>query len=158
MSEHRVGIVVAGEKITVVHAEVPSNKAAPITIISDSTWTLQKGERGAALDVLYQRCQNFCEEHELDAVVIKASAVPIRGAMKLAMLESAEVRGVVIAAATSKTKVEILAKAKISRTYGERNVDDYLKDQSFWDDQTSGLELKIGSREAAMLIIASREA
>lgn len=40
--------------------------------------------------------------------------------------------------------------------YGERKVDEYLKDNSFWDDQITGAKLKIASREAAMLIIASR--
>lgn len=155
MSKHRAGVVVVGEKITVVHAEVPDDEAAPIIILSDSSWTLQQGERGAALSVLHQRCQNFCEQHEVEKVIIKASALPQSG-VKLAVLESAEVRGVVIAAVASKTKVEILSKAKISRTYGERKVDEYLKDSSFWDEKITGAKLKIASREAAMLIIASR--
>jgi hypothetical protein len=157
MSKHRAGVIVVGEKVTVVHAEVPDDESSPIIVISDNTWTLQQGGRGAALAVLHQRCQNFCEEHNLEAVVIKASSLSLNG-MRLAALESAEVRGVVIAAAASKTKVEILSKAKISRTYGERKVDEYLKDNSFWEEKTSGVKLKIASREATMLIIASREA
>jgi hypothetical protein len=112
-------------------------------------------KRGAALAVLHQRCQNFFEQNNIQLVIIKASALPQSG-VKLAVLESAEVRGVVIAAAASKTKVEILSKAKISRTYGDRKVDEYLKDNSFWSGKITGAKLKVSSREAAMLIIASR--
>jgi hypothetical protein len=155
MGKHCAGIAVVGEKITVVHAEVPADQGDPITILSDSSWTLQQGERGAALAVLHQRCQNFFEQNNIQLVIIKASALPQSG-VKLAVLESAEVRGVVIAAAASKTQVEILSKAKISRTYGDRKVDEYLKDNSFWSGKITGSNLKVSSREAAMLIIASR--
>lgn len=155
MSKHCAGVVVVGEKITVVHAEVPDDVRDPIIILSDNSWALQQGERGAALSVLHQRCQNFCEQNTVEMVVIKASALPQSG-VKLAVLESAEVRGVVIAAAASKTKVEILSKARISRTYGDRKVDEYLKDDSFWSGKITGAKLKVSSREAAMLIIASR--
>lgn len=155
MGKHWAGIAVVGDKITVVHAEVPADQGDPIIILSDSSWPLQQGERGAALAVLHQRCQNFFEQNNIQLVIIKASALPQSG-VKLAVLESAEVRGVVIAAAASKTKVEILSKAKISRTYGDRKVDEYLKDNSFWSGKITGSKLKVSSREAAMLIIASR--
>jgi len=155
MSKHRVGIVVVGERVTVVLAEVPDDETDHIIILSDSSWTIQQGDRGEALSVLHQRCQNFCEQHKVEMVVVKASALPQSG-VRLAVLESAEVRGVVIAAVASRTKVKILSKAVISRTYGERKVDEYLKDNSFWDDKITGAKLKIASREAAMLIIASR--
>ena len=155
MGMHCAGIAVVGDKITVVHADVPADQDDPIIILSDSPWALQQGERGAALAVLHQRCQNFFEQNDIQLVIIKASALPQSG-VKLAVLESAEVRGVVIAAAASKTKVEILSKAKISRTYGDRKVDEYLKDNSFWSGKITGSKLKVSSREAAMLIIASR--
>lgn len=155
MSEHRAGVVVVGETITVVHAEVPDDDSDPITILSDSSWTLQQGARGPALSVLHQRCQNFCQQNTVEMVIIKASALPQSGA-KLAVLASAEVRGVIIAAAASMTTVEILAKAKISKTFGDRKVDEYLKDDAFWDQHISGAKLKKTSREAAMLILATR--
>lgn len=155
MNNHRAGIVVVGETVTVVHAEVPEDDGDPITILSDSSWSLQQGARGAALSILHQRCQNFCQQNNIEMVIIKASALPQSG-VRLAVLESAEVRGAVIAAAASKTTVEILSKSKISKTYGERKVDEYIKDDSFWSAQTTGAKLKKTSREAAMLIIASR--
>ncbi|KWO10357.1 hypothetical protein WM26_18570 [Burkholderia cepacia] len=155
MSKHRAGLVVVGETVTVVHAEVPDDEGDPVTILSDNSWTLQQGERGAALSVLHQRCQNFCQQNNVEMVIIKASALP-QSSVKLAVLESAEVRGVVIAAAASKTKVEILSKAKISRTFGDRKVDEYIKDDGFWSEHIDGAKLKKTSREAAMLILATR--
>ncbi|MCY1551239.1 hypothetical protein D9M68_875560 [compost metagenome] len=116
---------------------------------------MQKGDRAPALSVLHQRCADYFRENEVDLVIVKASALPT-GSVKLAVLGSAEVRGVVIAAAASSTEVAILSKALISRTYGERKVDEYLKDDSFWAEHTEGGKLRKTSREAAMLVIAAR--
>lgn len=155
MTTRQVGFVVVGEAVTVVDAEVPADVTAPITVLSDTTWPLQKGERGPALNILHQRCASYLKENKIDAAVIKASAAP-QGAARLALLESAEVRGVVIAAAASVCEVKTLSKAVISRTFGERRVDDYLQDDDFWTNATVGLRRKT-SREAALLIIASRK-
>ena len=155
MTRRCVGLVVVGETVTVVDTEVPDDKDSPTTILSDATWSLQKGDRAPALSVLHQRCADYFRENEVDLVIVKASALPT-GSVKLAVLGSAEVRGVVIAAAASSTEVAILSKALISRTYGERKVDEYLKDDSFWAEHTEGGKLRKTSREAAMLVIAAR--
>lgn len=155
MSKYRAGVVVGGESVTVVYAEVSSDANDPIVVISDNTIKLQKGERGEALSVMYARCVDLFTQTKTESAVIKASALSMSG-MKLAALASAEVRGVVIAAAASKTAVAMLAKAKVSKTYGERKVDEYLSDDSFWAAKAIGIKLKKSSREAAMLIIASR--
>lgn len=155
MSKYRAGVVVVGESVTVVHAEVPSDPNDPIVVNSDITIKLQTGERGEALAVMYSRCVDLFTQTKTEKAVIKASALSM-GGVKLAALVSAEVRGVVIAAAASKTVVAMLAKAKISKTYGERKVDEYLADDSFWAAKATGIKLKKSSREAAMLIIASR--
>lgn len=155
MSKYSAGVVVMGESVTVVHAKIPSDPSDPIIIISDNTIKLQTGERGEALAVMYARCVDLFTQTKTESAVIKASALSMSG-MKLAALASAEVRGVVIAAAASKTAVTILAKSKISKTYGERKVDEYLADDSFWEDKAEGIKLKKSSREAALLIIASR--
>jgi hypothetical protein len=44
----------------------------------------------------------------------------------------------------------------ISRTYGERKVDEYIRDAAFWNEHTAGGKLRKTSREAAMLVIAAR--
>jgi hypothetical protein len=154
MTKRQVGFLIVGEAVTVVDAQVPADATLPITVLSDTTWSLQKGDRGPALDILHQRCVSYLKENQVDSVVIKASAVP-QGAARLALLESAEARGVVIAAAASVCDLKILSKAVISRTYGERKVDDYLRDDEFWIKEAIGLKRKT-SREAALLIIASR--
>lgn len=155
MAERIVGIVVVGETVTVVDAQVPDDNAEPITIVADLTWSLQKGDRCPALAVLHQRCTDYLRENGVATVAIKASAVPM-GTVKLATLQSAEVRGVVIAASASASQVTTLQKALISRTFGDRKVDDYLSDDGFWAGQVKGVKMRKMSREAAMQIIAAR--
>ena len=155
MFERQVGIVVSGHTVTVVVADVPQDHAQPITVISDTSWSLQKGERPEAYAVMFRRCVNFMNESDVGRVILKASS-STRNAATKALLESAEVRGVVIAAAASVVPVTQLAKERISRHYGERKFDDYCKDDSFWDEHAIGGKLRKNSRAAAMLVIANR--
>jgi hypothetical protein len=157
MAERRVGLVVVGEVVTVVDAEIPDNADDPITIIADASWKLQKGDRAPAYAVLHQRCHDYLRENGIGSVVIKASALS-QGAARLGLLTSAELRGVVTAAAASVCRVIIVSKAIISRTYGDRKVDEYLADDGFWKEHTEGGNLRKTSREAAMLIVATRNA
>jgi hypothetical protein len=92
----------------------------------------------------------------MEAVIVEGSAVTGHGPARLGMLETAEVRGVVIAAAASICPVMQLKKSVISRTYGDRNVDDYVADDSFWDARTTGGKLRKMSRQVAMLLVAAR--
>ena len=156
MSKRLASFVVSGDAVKVVVAQVPTDPKNPISIEYDQTWNLQSGAREPALHVLHQRCASFLKEQQIKSVVLKASAAP-RSAATLSLLHSAEVRGVVIAAAASVADVLSLAKGVISRTYGNRKVDEYLKDEAFWTSKTTGSALRAGSREAAMLIIAARE-
>lgn len=156
MTERQVGFVVVGETITIVDASIPVDADEPVTILSDDTWKLQKGDRCQSLAVLHQRCSDYLNENEITTAIIKASALPL-GAVKLGILTSAEVRGVIIAAAASACEVKVLSKAHISRHYGARKVDEYIQDDSFWDEQTEGCKLRKSSREAAMLLIANRK-
>jgi hypothetical protein len=149
-------VVIVGEVVTVVDAEIPDDTAESLTIVADSTWKLQEGEKAPAYAVLHQRCADYLRENGVGSVVVKASALPTSGAPKLGLLTSAEVRGVVIAAAASVCEVRVVSKAVISRTYGERKVDEYVQDDDFWDEQTQGGRLRKTSREAAMLVIAAR--
>lgn len=158
MSKRLASFVVSGDDVKVVVAQVPADPNDPISIEYDQTWKLQSGDRGPALCMLHQRCASFLKEQQVAAVLMKASAASPLAKVTLALLHSAEVRGVVIAAAASVTEVKTMAKNVISRTYGERNVDEYVKDDSFWTAQTTGGKLRAGSREAAMLIVASRKA
>ena len=155
MPTRRVGIIASGEAATIVDVEVPDDPSRPITLISDDTWRLQKGDRASAYAVLHQRCADYLRENGIAEVVVKASALSTSG-VKLSHLESAEVRGVIIAAAATACRVKVLAKAAISRNFGDRKVDEYLKDESFWAVAVAGGKLRKTSREAAMLLIAAR--
>jgi hypothetical protein len=157
MAKRCVGFIIVGEMVTVVDAEIPDDPSAPLTILADATWKLQDGERAPAYAVLHQRCADYLRENGVGSAVVKASALPTSGAPKLSLLTSAEVRGVVIAATASVCDVRVVSKAVISRTYGERKVDEYLQDDGFWDGQTQGGRLRKTSREAAMLLIAARD-
>ena len=158
MAKRWLGLSASKEGVIYVDAEIPDDDDAPIVVLSDDTWKVQKGDRAAAYNVLHQQCADYLRENHIDGVVVKASAVMGKGAARLGMLQSAEVRGVVIAAAGSVCSVKQLTKGVVSRTYGERNVDDYVADDSFWDEQTTGGKLRKMSREVAMLLIAARNA
>jgi hypothetical protein len=149
-----LGIVVSGDKVTAVDADVPVSGA--LVIQADHSWGLQQGERPAAYCVMHQRIANYVKENAIEHVVVKESALTM-GSMKKAHLLSAELRGVVAAAASSVAKTTFVAKAKISRSFGSRKVDEYLKDDEFWAEELSGT-VRVGSRESAMVLLAARKA
>ncbi|MBL8651215.1 MAG: hypothetical protein JNL35_12540 [Sphingopyxis sp.] len=144
-----------GDVVTAVDTEVPDDAGAPIVILSDNTWKLQSGDRAEAYEVMYRRCANYLRENGITKVVVKASALTM-GSTKLSHMTSAELRGVMIASAASVTVVRTISKALISRTYGDRNMDEYLQDDDFWKRNTIGGSLRKNSREAAMIVIAAR--
>lgn len=98
---------------------------------------------------------DYLTDNRVDRVVVKASALSQMGTKK-AHLDAAELRGVISCAAASVTPVDAIAKAHISKTFGSRKVDEYLKDDDFWGGQISGKSIRIGSREAALLLLAAR--
>ncbi len=157
MAERCVGFVIVGETVTMVDAAIPDNDDDPITVLADDTWRLQKGDRAPAYAVLHQQCADYLRENGVEKAVVKASALPT-GAARLGLLTSAEVRGVIVAASASVCEVQVISKAIISRTYGDRKVDEYLQDDAFWDDHTEGGKLRKTSCEAAMLLVATRNA
>lgn len=155
MKERWASFVVSGDTITVVEAAIPDDSASPIEILSDASWKVQRGDRAQAYDVLYGRCVNFLRDANIDRAVIKASATSRGGG--LAMLHSAEVRGVIIAATATAADVTIVQKSVVSRTYGKGKVDDYLANDQFWMEHTKGGNLRKTSREAAMYLVATRK-
>ena len=153
MSKTWLGVHVAGDAVTIVCAAV--DHTGPITILADETWKLQSGDRSKAFRTMYTRLADYANEQKIDQVVIKESAISL-GGMKKAHLQAAELRGVTICALASACDVKQVAKAAISRNFGERKADEYIKDDGFWKDNLTGAPMRSGSREAAMLILASR--
>lgn len=152
MSERWLGVQVSGAGVILVDAEVP--KDGPITIVLDDSLKLANGDRAKAFCTMYSRLHDYAKEKGIKRAFVKDSAVS-KGGMGKAHLAAAELRGVAIAALGSACEVSILSKASISRNYGNRNMDEYVKDESFWQENTDG-KMRSGSREAAMLILASR--
>ena len=155
MVERWAGIVASGQSVIVVGAEIPSDPNDPIVITYDQTWPVQQGNRAAAYAVLHQQFTNHLRGTKIDRVFIRASATS-RAGMSKAHLDGAEVRGVVAAAGGSVCTVAMVPQAQISKHYGTRKVEDYVKDNSFWAEKTTGGKLRSGSRVGALLLIASR--
>jgi len=154
MAERWLGVVVSGDKVILVDAEVDGEN--PLVLQSDQTWTLQSGNRSEAYAVMCQQTADYVRENSIVKVFVKESAVS-GGAATKSLLQSAELRGAVMAALGAIAPTATKSKASISKTFGERNVDDYVKDNDFWKKQVSGIDLRVGSREAAMVLLAARK-
>lgn len=154
MAERWAGIQVSGEKVTLVDINVPDDEGA-YEIIADKTFTLQAGDRSQAYKVMHDRLNGYIRENKISKAILKESALPLKGSPKLALLHSAELRGVAMAAAASACETKTVAKASISRRFGKRKADEYLRDDEFWEETIEGADLRAGSREAALLIISS---
>jgi hypothetical protein len=152
MAERWLGVTVSGSEVTAVDLEVPSS--GPLVLQAEVPFRLDKNEdRATAYDLIHRRVSQYVRESKIARVVIKKSATT-RQAATLALLESAELRGVVAAAAVAGgATVTFAAKAQLSKSFGERKVDEYLKDEKFWSAEITG-PLKRGSREAAFVVVA----
>lgn len=151
MTERWVGMVVSGNKVIVVDAEVPDT--GQLVLQNDTTWKLQEGDVPAAYSVISQQCREYVRGNGVSKVLIKASAVS-RDGTKLAHLQSAELRGVIQAASASECEVKVCSKSVLSKTFGKRKVDEYTKDNGFWQAHFTGQSLRTGSREAAIMLLA----
>ena len=151
MAERWVGIVVSGDKVIVVDAEVPDD--GQLVLQNDDTWRMQDGDRANAYNVIGQQCRDYLRGNGVTKVLIKASAVSL-GGTKIGHLRSAELRGVIKGAAASVCGVTEFSKAAISWNFGERKVDEYVKDDGFWMAHFTGENLRVGSREAAIMLLA----
>lgn len=154
MPERWLGVTVSSDKVILVDAVVPDSGA--VIIQADQSWPVQTGDRPSAYHVMRQQISNYVQENAIVRVVVKSSALSL-GGTKQAHLEAAELRGVVLCAAKEAGAiVQAIAKAHISRNFGSRKVDEYIKDGDFWANETTGKSLRAGSREAAMMLLAAR--
>jgi hypothetical protein len=148
MAEIIAGITVTSEKTEVV---ILKYDAGDFELVSSKKISLQKGGIPEAYRVLAQQLDALLRTTKANCVCIKATEAG--RAVRKSHLDSAETRGVIIAAAAAVTEVKLVKKSSVSKTFGNRKVDEYLKDKQFWDD--AGLEtLPIGMREAAFTAIS----
>lgn len=153
MSDQWLGVVVSGTKVNFVHLECKNDEPK---LISQFTWPLQDGDKSAAYALFFERTRDYVSENKIKNTVIKASSVGLEK-VKLGHLHSAELRGIVcVAAQMGGANVILVQKATISRTFGKRKADDYVKDDGFWNEQIEG-DIAKTRREAALLILSQRE-
>ncbi len=146
-----IAVVVVSEKI--VLAEGTINADQTVTIIKDETFDLEKGDRKLAYVVMHKRIADRLMQG-IESVVLKASAGG-RNPATTAVLHAAELRGVFLAAVPNHVPVRQLQKNHLSRNFGSRKVDEYLKDDVFFDENFDGADLRKGSREAAFLLLSA---
>ncbi len=147
---HRLGVTVSGEAIQVVHMDTGQTKPF---LVNQFTWKLQTGDVVDAYHVMHERVRDYVANHGVSEVIIKASAVG-QSRPTLAHLRSAELRGVIcVAAKVGGAMARLVSKAVISRTFGDRKVDQYVEDDGYWKEALDG-DLTKGRREAALLVLS----
>lgn len=145
-----ISAAVTSDKIVLVEASF--NDDGTVTVIKDETFNLEDGDRQLAYVVMHKRVADRLS-HGIDQIVLKASAASQRSA-KLAFLHAAELRGVFLSAVPAGIAVTQIQKNTVSKNYGSRKVDDYVKDDEFIGENFAGADLRKGSREAAVLLLA----
>lgn len=153
MAQNWLGVIVSGGNATFVQLDC---KAERPKLINQFTWLLQDGGRIDAYAAFFERVRDYVSGHNIQQTVIKASAIG-QTRPTLSHLLSAELRGVVaVAARIGGAQVSLVQKSLISKTFGERKADEYLKDDVFWEGQIEG-DLAKTRREAALLILSQKD-
>lgn len=148
-----LGVTVSGEKAILVDATVPDEENEPVIINNDFSLKLQTGDKPEAYSTFYKELADYAKEKGIQSAVVKSSAALQKGGGKLSHLLSAELRGIAIAALSSVCHTEVVSKSNMSRNYGDRNVEEYVNDNDFWNENIDG-SIRAGSREAAFCILA----
>lgn len=143
-----IGAVVASEKIILVEGEVRDD--GTIALIKDEKFNLEDGDRQRAYKTMHQRISDRLGRG-VEQVVLKASSANKFTASQDA-LHAAELRGVFLSAIPDGVEVKQPHKKNLSRDYGSRKIDEYIKDDDWWSKYFIG-ECRKGSREAAILIL-----
>lgn len=149
MKTRLAGITVSSSEVDVV---ILDHTADSLTLINAQSLKLQSGKRPPAYKVFADQLVELLKQEKVECVCIKGSALS-RGGMTNAHLDGAELRGVVQSAAAGICDVRVMLKATASRTFGDRKVDEYLKDDAFWARHKLSA-LKKGLREAAFSAIS----
>lgn len=143
------GIVTGGDHIDLVIGNFEADRT--VTVTTARTLTLGSGTRAAQLCSIAEQLRTVLREANVENCYVRGSAYSM--GMKLAHLESAEVRGIAVIVAGSVSNVTLLAPAVVGRTFGDRKPQEYLSDNSFWKQQ--GCEsLAKKYRQACLQILA----
>lgn len=153
MRELWAGLQLSGNGIAVVVLDCSKEE---YVVFDDTNILLQQGDRSEAYAILMQHLEDFLREKNVKTVCMKASAVP-RFGFSLAHLQTAELRGIAIATVKNLgCDLFLIPKSTLSQRYGSRKADEYIKDDQFWNNKLDR-EIRKGSREAALLVVAAKE-
>ncbi|KIN79618.1 hypothetical protein Z950_152 [Sulfitobacter mediterraneus KCTC 32188] len=110
---------------------------------------LETGDRTIALRNMHRRVFDRLSEG-VDKIVLKASSGG-KYAAKTSILHAAELRGVFLSAVPNNITVVQKHSKSVSRAKSKK-IGDYLKDDTYFEANFSGVKLRKGSREAALLM------
>lgn len=154
MHDSIVGFSNSSDKVIVVGLEFREETAE---VFIDDIWKLPIGDRAEAYCAIQERIVNELRERKIKKVAIKGSVLPA-GSTQLAHLYTAELRGVIMAAAAqAQAHPTMITKTTMSKKFGERKTAEYIADPEFWSNNVSG-KLKTGSRETAMIVLMAHKA
>src|SRR5688572_7824862 len=115
------GIKVSGDSLDLV---VLSQDAAGVfTLVNQTPMQLQAGDRASACQTLYLQLADYLAQQKVTNTCIIGSAVMPGRPAALALLQSAELRGVAMAAAAAVSDTKSVTKAAIGRTLGDGKCD-----------------------------------
>jgi hypothetical protein len=112
---------------------------------------LERGPRPQAFRSLGEQLCNILREAGVLEVFIKKSSAGRH--VTLSHLEAAEVRGMVFFAASGVAQVTAVNPTVLSKTFGTKKTQEYLKDDRFWADRALE-ELEKQYRDPCLLVIA----
>lgn len=141
----------SSKSVDFVIAEV--NGSGIVNVLKDQTIKLPTGEYNLGLHSMFKQISELIVQEKIERVVISAASAPPKLSKKtvIALMSVAEVRGVVIAACNG-VPTQLIMKAQVSKHFGNRKFDEYVKDDAFWSTHTTGT-LRKASRKAALLIL-----
>jgi hypothetical protein len=156
MTERWFGITCTRSEVIIVGLEYANDSELPTVFLDEKIPVSQTGDTPDDYKTIFERLQNDLIENKITHVIIKGSSPSSKGASR-DILEGAELRGVLIAAASvAKSEVHIANAAIVSRTFGERKTDAYVKDSEFWKGQVIG-NLRATAKNAAFYILSHKK-
>lgn len=157
MDEKWIGLIAAPQRVRVVGLVFGEPTEGKAGLFLDNTIELGDIEKQQAYKMVAQRVRDIISENGAGFVVIKSTAVTGNKATA-ALLNGAEVRGVVIAsAAMTSAEVLLIGAPAVKSRIGSRTIEEYKRDDQYLEKVLNAIPKNLESREAALYIINARK-